>query len=176
MYLGKKADTLVENENMFNVKASETDVADQWVFMKYHIENRNNKELDVSEILSCDNFYKYSGNSILVMDTATISNDKKDIYNTLAPGAEDDFWLGLLIPKSNGMPYLALNDFSIFLNTNPDLLSGLKKPGHSFKLNEKWCTVGVCGGVNPNYNAALNAKLVPAGKVGELSVVLHGLK
>ena len=159
MYLGEKANTLLGNENTFNPSSNDSNAADQWVFMKYHIENRSNQELDVSDILYQVNFYKYSGKPILVTDTATISDSKNDIFNTLAPGAEDDFWLALLIPNSNGMPYLGIKNGNntIYLNTNPNVLSGLKKYGHTYTIKDRCCPV--CGAKNPDYNAALNSKL-----------------
>ena len=144
MYIGSKADEEVKNENIFNF---ESDDDDQWILMSFKITNNSSSELDVSDILSSNNFYKYTGTITTIFDSATFSDKRPGIYKTdaLKNGESKNVWVGLRIPYSSGMPYLRVKNGTgyTFLNTNPDLLTGKKKSGHTYN-SEKIITVPTC--------------------------------
>ena len=140
MYVGNLANTEVKNENRFNISSS---IYDQWILMNFRITNNSGFPLDVTDILSDNNFYKYTGTMATVYVRAVFSDKRIEIYDKeeLEDGESQDYWIGLLIPHSSGMPYLRLKNGNgyTFINTNPDLLSGKKKAGHSFGT---WKTTG----------------------------------
>ncbi|MGN1418151.1 MAG: fibronectin type III domain-containing protein [Acutalibacteraceae bacterium] len=132
MYIGDKADAAVKEENSFNLGA---DSDDQWIFMSFNITNNSSQPIEISDILYMHNFYKYTGTKATVFDSATISDEKNDIYSDdIEAGESEIVWIGLRIPLSSGMPYLRVENGGgyTFLNINPDLVSGKKKAGHSF--------------------------------------------
>lgn len=137
MYIGDTADKEAKNENSYNF---ESDDDDQWVIMCFRISNNNGSALDAYDILNMECFYKYTGTKTTIFDDVSFSNEKTDIYGKdyegekIESGETKDIWVGYRIPYSSGMPYLRVKNGNgyTFLNTNPDLISGKKKSGHSF--------------------------------------------
>lgn len=122
MYIGNQANTILQEENKFN--KSENDKY-QWIFMKYKINNIGTTTIKVKDILGGHVYYKYTGSEMTVSDTATLGDKYEDfyIYNIkLQPGESGIAWIGIYVPRSQGMPYLNVGteENPIFLNTNPN--------------------------------------------------------
>ncbi len=136
LYLGDKAEEIVKNENMFNSSSS---LYDQWMLMNFKITNNNTTSLDPSDILfpygSYGNFCKYTGYPLCVLNTAVFSDSKNDIYDgDIAPNETKNIWVGMRVLNSNGMPYIKLKSGSkyVYLNVNPDFVTGKKTNSHSY--------------------------------------------
>lgn len=125
MYIGNQANTILQEENEFN--KSENDKY-QWIFMKYKINNIGTTTIKVKDILGGHVYYKYTGSEMTVSDTATLGDKYEDfyIYNIkLQPRESGIAWIGIYVPRSQGMPYLNVGTEKepIFLNTNPDYVA-----------------------------------------------------
>lgn len=123
MYIGESANSIVKEENMFNPSPVQ---GQQWMLMKYQITNNGSSEIKASDIISSFMMYKYTGNKMTVCDSATLSGDRDNlgIYDVIiASGETKETWLGILVPISQGMPYLKIHNgyrnYS-YLNVNPD--------------------------------------------------------
>lgn len=124
MYIGEEANTIVRKENQFNMSADSS--SNQWILMKYQITNNGSSEIKASNIITSKMIYKYTGNKMTVCETAAFSGDRKDSgvnAVTIASGETKETWFGILVPISQGMPYLKIQNgyenYS-YLNVNPD--------------------------------------------------------
>lgn len=123
MYIGDAANEIVIKENQYNLSA---DSKRQWILMKYQITNNGASEIKASDIITKNLMYKYTGNRMTVCTTATLSGDRANLGNykvTIAAGETKETWIGILVPISQGMPYLKIqNGYGIYsyINTNPD--------------------------------------------------------
>lgn len=109
MYIGELANTIVEEENIFNDKPSSTQ---QWILMKFYIENQGGGVLSAEDIIYQDKFYTQSGASVQIADTASFAGEREgqgvfdlDLYS----GASGYVWYGILVPKSAGFPKLKVS-------------------------------------------------------------------
>ena len=126
MYIGDEAEAIVKDENDYNDSPTPNQ---QWILMKYYLKNNGNDMLEASDILNSDYFYTKGGASMPILDTATFSGDRsgQGIYDIdLYSGAEAYCWLGILVQKSYGLPYLQISNgydkkakYSL-LNTDPN--------------------------------------------------------
>lgn len=125
MYVGDEAAAIVNDENMFNDKPTPNE---QWILMKYYLKNNGSDMLEASDILNKSYFYTKNGASMKVSDIASFSGEREGqgIYDIdLYSGGSSYCWLGILVPKSDGFPYLQLSNgydkgakYS-WLNTDP---------------------------------------------------------
>lgn len=122
MYTGDLAAGVVWNENEDN-KATSND--QQWVVMKFSIENLGIGVLKASDIISKSSFYDKKSTAGLVAKVAVLLGDRKEyrVSNcSIAAGESAEVWYGILIPKSAGYPYLRISINSgqyCWLNTKP---------------------------------------------------------
>ena len=126
MYVGDTANAIVSAENMFNTTPKDNQ---QWILMKYYLKNKGTQVLSASDIVNSYYLYTSSGAKMQILDTATFSGDRdgSSIYDLdLYGGASGYCWIGVLVPKSAGLPYLQIsNGYSnnkaniSWLNTDP---------------------------------------------------------
>ena len=131
MYIGEEAAAIVHSENRVNDTPSPNQ---QWILMNYHVKNIGTEAFEANDIIHQDFFYTSKGASLAVSDFASFAGERKDqgIYDVeLYPGASSDVWIGILVPKSIGFPYLKLNlenDTPSWLNTHPNYKYVNSKP------------------------------------------------
>lgn len=127
MYIGDTANAIVREENMFNTIPKSNQ---QWILMKYYLKNRGSQVLNASDIIYESYFYTKTGAKMQILDMASFAGDRDglDVFDLdLYGGASGYCWVGILVPKSAGLPYLQIsngysnNKASIsWLNTNPN--------------------------------------------------------
>lgn len=127
MYIGDTANAIVSRENSLNTTANNNQ---QWILMKYYLKNRSSQVLTASDIIYTSYFYTSSGAKMQILDMASFAGNRQglsvfdlDLYG----GASGYCWIGILVPKSVGLPYLQINNgYSnnkenvSWLNTNPN--------------------------------------------------------
>lgn len=113
MYVGDLAAAIIEDENYYNEKPKANQ---QWLLMKFWLKNTGSGRLDAWDVLGANDFYTRTGASATVWEVAAFAGDRADqgLYDvSLYGGAEGYFWVGVLISKSTGYPYIALtNDYT----------------------------------------------------------------
>lgn len=137
MYTGEKANEIVEAENPFNETPNSNQ---QWILMKYKIQNNGTELLDASDIIYYTHFYNSSGAKMAVSDTATFCGDRRgmgvfdlDLYG----GACGYCWIGILVPTADGMPYLEISNGYDTIN-NKAMISWLNTdPNYTHTITEQ---------------------------------------
>lgn len=137
MYIGDSSNSIIENDGYSNPTQDELS---QWIIMKYEIKNNGSQVITASDILFSGYMYKYTGNKMTIPETATLEGDydEHDIYSVkIQPNQSDYVWIGIYVPRSQGMPYLNVGteENPIFLNTNPNYVAdrhGLKHISFKF--------------------------------------------
>ena len=147
LYIGNEAWKIVKEENPFN-KAPNS--SQQWILMKFYLRNRGTDDLDSSSVVTHRSFYDLSGNKINYEDFATLSSGKRKRDITLRKGELDYVWVGILVNKNIGMPYLKVGGG--WLNTDPNYV-------YEFKSLGKISTSGIyCAQNYPSIQAGINTK------------------
>lgn len=126
MCMGNTATTILLQECLANEPPKDK----QWIFMKYYLKNKGSQVLKASDVINDSNFYTSSGHEIEIsssIDSPLVDNDPS-VYSLKLNGGESGYgWIGILVPKSVGFPYLKINNgYSnnkeniSWLNTNPN--------------------------------------------------------
>lgn len=155
MYMGNKANKMAIIENSFNYTAG---VGENILIMKFSITNKRATSLKPSNIVYSGSLYKYTGGKTSVLETITFGDNKKDMFEEIGAGETEDRWLGVVIPKSQGMPFIKLYNTNMYLDTNPNNAVN-HRISHAFGVNAEKCFL--CGENNPNYQK----KIEPASTV-----------
>lgn len=128
MWIGEEANSLVNTENEFN---DDPTTEQQWMVFKFSLGNINGKTLNASDVIRTytgGTFYSSSGASIPIKDSATFSDELEgeSVYDLkLENGASGVFYVGILIEKKYGFPYMKMNngydetEIFYWLNTSP---------------------------------------------------------
>lgn len=125
MYLGSTASTMISEENPYNPKANSNT---NWIFTKFKLYNGTDEEVEASDFISMFDLYKSTGSKATTLDTATMGGYSTGHYSeynvTVQPGETEDFYFAVLMPKSQGMPYLKIGN--VYLNMNPSASKTVK--------------------------------------------------
>ena len=120
MYLNDTADAMLQKDNMFNPSSDSTK---SWYLIKFTATNTTGSDVPASDLVGgYASVYKYTGSKATTLDLATMGDDSTGRYDasdvTIPAGGSAEFWEGIMIPSSQGMPFLKIGN--VFVNTNPN--------------------------------------------------------
>lgn len=124
MYTGVTASVILVQECIANYPPNDK----QWILMGYYLKNKGSEVLKASDVIDENNLCTSSGDKIKISDAVyNITYDTPSVYDLELKSGESGYcWIGVLIPKSVGFPYLKINNgYSnnkeniSWINTNP---------------------------------------------------------
>lgn len=125
MYIGDEASSIVLSENRFNDTPTPSQ---QWILLKIYLANNGDRKLSATDVINYSNFYSCDGVA-LASKAATLGKNYKSVSGVyIQPGTSGYYWIGVLIDKSAGFPYLMINNTYndktstknyVWLDTNP---------------------------------------------------------
>ena len=105
LYTGEEASKIVSG-NQANKAPAENR---QWMLFKFYLKNRGEQTLSSSNVLA-EAFYSRTGEKLSV-ETATLPGDAFGPASVrVVPGEAESFWVGILLDKEAGYPYLKLSN------------------------------------------------------------------
>ncbi len=143
--MGSKAREIAVSENRYNY-ISEYDTTCQWVLMKFKVKNRGKSDIKFSDLISWHAAYLSDGKEATQIDNCTFG-DLPNYSTVIAPGETKEAWVGFLMLKSQGLPFLKLQN-NAYINVNPLCATKHKYSDNSDKncnlCNQKRLVVSSC--------------------------------
>lgn len=121
MYIGDEAEEIAVDENMYNPNNNSSC---QWVLTKFKIKNTGKSTVKASDLIDWTNAYLPTGEEATLIDTCTFG-DLPNHSTEIAAGETKEAWFGFYLLKSQGIPYLKL-DNGAYIYTHPDCAGGHK--------------------------------------------------
>ena len=165
MYIGNEAEQLAVSENMYNC---ESNASCQWVLMKFEVKNLGSSNLTFSNIIEWVSTYLPTGQKSTMLSTC-VFGDLPNYNTVIEPNATKEAWLGFYVLKSQGLPFLKLEN-GAYLSTHPSC-----SKGHNFaSTTAKQCST--CHALASNILYKENGKyyhMINGKKVTDTTLVKH---
>ena len=115
MYVGDEAEKIAVSENTYNANKNSSC---HWILTKFEIKNNGSSDLKASESIDWTNAYLPTGEEATLIDICTFG-DLPDYSTVIAPGETKEAWFGFYVLKSQGIPFLKL-DNGAYISTHPN--------------------------------------------------------